>query len=42
MGAAGFASMAPVARKAEYQPGGTDSVFLDPAGHPFCLCVADE
>lgn len=26
------------ARKAEHQPGTTFRVFLDPAGHPFCLC----
>lgn len=26
--------------KAEHQPGETFRVFLDPAGHPFCLCVA--
>ncbi|WP_415855510.1 VOC family protein [Sinomonas sp. G460-2] len=26
------------ASKAEYQPGTTFRVFLDPAGHPFCLC----
>lgn len=25
--------------KAEHQPGVTFRVFLDPAGHPFCLCV---
>lgn len=25
------------ARKAEYQPGETFRVFLDPSGHPFCL-----
>jgi predicted enzyme related to lactoylglutathione lyase len=25
--------------KAEHQPGTTFRVFLDPAGHPFCLCV---
>jgi hypothetical protein len=25
------------ARKAEYQPGDSFRVFLDPAGHPFCL-----
>jgi predicted enzyme related to lactoylglutathione lyase len=25
--------------KPEYQPGTTFRVFLDPAGHPFCLCV---
>ena len=27
------------ATKAEYQPGKTFRVFLDPAGHPFCLCL---
>ena len=27
------------ATKAETQPGTTFRVFLDPAGHPFCLCV---
>ncbi|MFZ0530828.1 MAG: VOC family protein [Propionicimonas sp.] len=26
--------------KTEYQPGTTFRVFLDPAGHPFCLCVS--
>ena len=26
------------ASKADYQPGTTFRVFLDPAGHPFCLC----
>lgn len=26
------------ATKAEFQPGTTFRVFLDPAGHPFCLC----
>jgi catechol 2,3-dioxygenase-like lactoylglutathione lyase family enzyme len=26
------------ARKHEHQPGTTFRVFLDPAGHPFCLC----
>ena len=26
------------ATKAEVQPGTTFRVFLDPAGHPFCLC----
>ncbi|MBG6181073.1 hypothetical protein IWX62_002284 [Arthrobacter sp. CAN_A1] len=25
--------------KAEVQPGTTFRVFLDPASHPFCLCV---
>jgi predicted enzyme related to lactoylglutathione lyase len=28
------------ATKAEHQPGTTFRVFLDPAGHPFCLCSA--
>jgi catechol 2,3-dioxygenase-like lactoylglutathione lyase family enzyme len=28
------------ARKAGEQPGGEDwRVYLDPAGHPFCLCI---
>lgn len=27
------------ARKASVQPGSDFRVFLDPAGHPFCLCV---
>jgi predicted enzyme related to lactoylglutathione lyase len=27
------------ATKAEFQPGTTFRVFLDPAGHPFCLCA---
>jgi len=27
------------ATKAAEQPGTTFRVFLDPAGHPFCLCV---
>ena len=27
------------AAKAEHQPGTSFRVFLDPAGHPFCLCV---
>jgi len=26
------------ATKAKHQPGETFRVFLDPAGHPFCLC----
>lgn len=26
--------------RAEHQPGTTFRVFLDPAGHPFCLCAA--
>jgi len=29
------------ATKAEHQPGTTFRVFLDPAGHPFCLCRDD-
>lgn len=28
------------ARKADHQPGETFRVFLDPEGHPFCLCLA--
>ncbi len=27
------------ATKHEHQPGTTFRVFLDPVGHPFCLCV---
>jgi predicted enzyme related to lactoylglutathione lyase len=27
------------ATKAHHQPGTTFRVFLDPAGHPFCLCI---
>jgi len=27
------------ATKHDYQPGTNFRVFLDPAGHPFCLCV---
>jgi catechol 2,3-dioxygenase-like lactoylglutathione lyase family enzyme len=27
------------ARKHDHQPGTTFRVFLDPAGHPFCLCL---
>ena len=27
------------ARKHEVQPGRTFRVYLDPAGHPFCLCL---
>jgi len=27
------------ATKHEHQPGSTFRVFLDPAGHPFCLCA---
>ncbi len=28
------------ATKPDHQPGTTFRVFLDPAGHPFCLCVS--
>jgi hypothetical protein len=28
------------ATKAAHQPGTTFRVFLDPAGHPFCLCTS--
>jgi len=28
------------ATKHEYQPGTTFRVFLDPVGHPFCLCLS--
>lgn len=28
------------ASKAAHQPGQTFRVFLDPAGHPFCLCLS--
>lgn len=28
------------ATRADHQPGETFRVFLDPAGHPFCLCVS--
>ena len=28
------------ATKDEYQPGTTFRVILDPAGHPFCLCLS--
>ena len=31
----------PPATKAPVQPGGTYRVFLDPAGHPFCLTTSD-
>ena len=33
------ATLALGATKHETQPGTTFRVFLDPAGHPFCLCV---
>ena len=29
------------ARKAEIQPGDGFTVFIDPAGHPFCFVLAD-
>ena len=28
------------ATKHDHQPGTSFRVFLDPAGHPFCLCVS--
>ena len=28
------------ARKADFQPASSFRVFLDPAGHPFCLVLA--
>jgi catechol-2,3-dioxygenase len=37
---AGAEVMALGARKHEYQPGKDFTVYLDPAGHPFCLCDA--
>jgi hypothetical protein len=37
--AAEAAVLALGATKHEHQPGTTFRVFLDPAGHPFCLCV---
>lgn len=30
------------ATKHENQPGQSFRVFLDPAGHPFCLCLTDD
>ena len=30
------------ARKADYQPGETFRVFLDPVGHPFCLTTKSD
>jgi predicted enzyme related to lactoylglutathione lyase len=38
--AAETAVTAPGATKAEHQPGTSFRVFLDPAGHPFCLCLS--
>ncbi|WP_394938348.1 VOC family protein [Psychromicrobium sp. YIM B11713] len=37
--AAEAAALSLGATKHEYQPGTTFRVFLDPVGHPFCLCV---
>lgn len=34
------ATLALGATKHDHQPGETFRVFLDPAGHPFCLCQA--
>lgn len=34
------ATIALGATKHEHQPGETFRVFLDPAGHPFCLCAS--
>lgn len=34
------ATLALDATKHEHQPGETFRVFLDPAGHPFCLCLS--
>jgi len=36
------ATLALGATKHDHQPGTTFRVFLDPAGHPFCLCLADS
>ena len=30
------------ARKADFQPGETFRVFLDPVGHPFCLILKND
>jgi predicted enzyme related to lactoylglutathione lyase len=37
--AAETAVLALGATRHEHQPGATFRVFLDPAGHPFCLCA---
>jgi hypothetical protein len=38
---AGEAAVLPLgATRHDHQPGTTFRVFLDPAGHPFCLCVS--
>ena len=34
------AALALGASQHDEQPGSTFRVFLDPAGHPFCLCVS--
>lgn len=34
------ATLALGATKTEHQPGSTFRVLLDPAGHPFCLCLS--
>ena len=39
--AAEAAVLALGARKTNHQPGTTFRVYLDPAGHPFCLCRDD-
>jgi predicted enzyme related to lactoylglutathione lyase len=38
--AAESAVLALGATKHDHQPGTTFRVFLDPAGHPFCLCLS--
>jgi hypothetical protein len=40
--AAEAAVLALGARKADFQPGQTFRVFLDPVGHPFCLVLGQE
>ncbi|CAN5836641.1 hypothetical protein BH24ACT6_BH24ACT6_16980 [soil metagenome] len=37
-----FAAMALGATLAEHQPQANVRVLLDPAGHPFCLCLDEE
>lgn len=39
--AAEAATLSLGATRHPHQPGTTFRVFLDPAGHPFCLCLAD-
>lgn len=41
MAAAEARVLAAGATKFEYQPGQHFRVYADPAGHPFCLCLAD-